>query len=91
MVASQDNRGAGTSAPGGSNPATPLVWVIGDERPGDTTQSIGLAQALGWPFTFKDLRFNRWARAQRFLLARLRWNTARQPWRALTLQRHRSA
>lgn len=71
MAASQDNRGDGTPAPGAGRggPAAPVVWVIGDERPGDTTQSIGLAQALGWPFTFKDLRFNRRARIQRFVLA----------------------
>jgi mitochondrial fission protein ELM1 len=43
----------------------PLIWVIGDDRPGDTTQSIGLAQALGYPFEFKRLQFNRWARWQR--------------------------
>lgn len=40
----------------------PRVWVIGDDRPGDTTQSLGLAQALGYPFEFKRLQFNRWAR-----------------------------
>ncbi len=43
----------------------PLIWVIGDDRPGDTTQSIGLAQALGYPFEFKRLQFNRWARWQK--------------------------
>jgi mitochondrial fission protein ELM1 len=47
----------------------PRVWVIGDDRPGDTTQSIGLAQALGYPFVFKRLQFNRWARIQRIVLA----------------------
>lgn len=49
----------------------PRVWVIGDDRPGDTTQSIGLAQALGYPFEFKRLQFNRRARFQRIALALL--------------------
>ena len=36
----------------------PLVWVLTDEKLGHTTQSVGLAEALGWPYTTKELRFN---------------------------------
>ncbi|HTO84270.1 MAG TPA: ELM1/GtrOC1 family putative glycosyltransferase [Methylomirabilota bacterium] len=35
----------------------PLVWVLGSDKPGHTTQSIGLAEALGWPYEVKQLRF----------------------------------
>ncbi len=42
----------------------PLVWVLGSDKPGHTTQSIGLAEALGWPYEVKQLRF-------RSLVARL--------------------
>ena len=45
----------------------PHVWVLLDDRPGNSTQALGLAEALGWPFEVIDLRFgalsrlhNRW-------------------------------
>jgi mitochondrial fission protein ELM1 len=34
------------------------MWVLTDEKPGHTTQSLGLARALGYPFEVKRLRFN---------------------------------
>ena len=34
----------------------PRVWVVRDDRPGNATQSRGLAEALGWPFEIKTLR-----------------------------------
>ncbi len=36
----------------------PAVWVLADDKLGHTTQSIGLAEALGWPYATKELRFN---------------------------------
>lgn len=36
----------------------PTVWVLKDYKPGHTTQSIGLAEALGFPYETKELRFN---------------------------------
>jgi hypothetical protein len=38
--------------------APPAVWVLADDRPGNATQSIGLAEALGWPFERVDLSFS---------------------------------
>jgi len=35
----------------------PCVWVLTDYKPGHTTQSLGLAEALGWPQQVKALRF----------------------------------
>jgi len=35
----------------------PTVWVLTDDHPGNTTQSLGLAKALGWPYEVKALRF----------------------------------
>ncbi len=35
----------------------PRVWVITDDRPGNTTQSLGLADALGWSYEKKPLNF----------------------------------
>ncbi len=36
---------------------TPTVWLLTDDRPGNSTQSRGLAEALGWPFEEIPLRF----------------------------------
>lgn len=41
------------AAPAGS----PRVWLLLDDRPGHATQVIGLADALGWPYEAKPLRF----------------------------------
>ena len=37
--------------------SNPTVWVLTDDHPGNTTQSLGLAKALGWPYDVKALRF----------------------------------
>ncbi len=36
----------------------PSIWVLAYDKPGHTTQSVGLAEALGWPYQVKQLRFN---------------------------------
>jgi mitochondrial fission protein ELM1 len=48
-------------------PTPPRVWVLRDDRPGNATQALGLAEALGWPYEVKHLRcravaalHNRW-------------------------------
>lgn len=33
----------------------PSVWALADDRPGNTTQSKGLADALGWPYETRTL------------------------------------
>ena len=33
------------------------VWILDDGKPGHTTQSVGLAEALGWPYEIKKLAF----------------------------------
>jgi mitochondrial fission protein ELM1 len=35
----------------------PLVWVLADDKLGHTTQSVGLAEAVGWPHVTKELHF----------------------------------
>ncbi len=37
--------------------APPRVWVLADDRPGNATQSIGLASALGWTTEIKQLHY----------------------------------
>lgn len=48
--------------------AAPTVWVLTDDRPGNTSQSTGLANALGWRYTVKKLRFSPAARLHNRLL-----------------------
>lgn len=43
---------------GGRPLRPPKVWVLQDEKTGHTVQSVGLAQALGWPYEVKELHFN---------------------------------
>lgn len=43
---------------GGNLGRQPVVWVLTAHKPGHTTQVLGLADALGWPYTTKTLRFH---------------------------------
>jgi len=36
----------------------PTVWVLADHKAGHATQSIGLADAVGFPYEVKELQFN---------------------------------
>lgn len=47
---------------------TPTVWVLLDDRPGNTTQAIGLAETLGWPYQRKRLCFNALANVHNHIL-----------------------
>lgn len=38
----------------------PVVWVLSDDRAGNTSQALGVAEALGWEFITKDVRYT-WA------------------------------
>lgn len=50
---------SGPAPPGPGAAAAPTVWVLTDGKPGHTTQSLGLAEALGWPFSRIDLELRR--------------------------------
>ncbi len=36
----------------------PTVWVLTDHKPGHTTQCVGLAEELGWPYEIRQLSYN---------------------------------
>lgn len=40
----------------------PVVWALSDERAGNRSQALGVAEALGFPFAIKDIRYGVWAR-----------------------------
>lgn len=41
--------------------AVPTVWVLADDQPGNAAQCMGVAEALGFPFVTKTIRYTRWA------------------------------
>jgi mitochondrial fission protein ELM1 len=45
----------------------PRVWVLTDGRPGNTTQSVGLVEAMGWPYERKELLFTTLVHLQKCL------------------------
>ncbi len=51
---------------------SPSVWVLTDHKPGHTTQSIGLAEELTWPYRRIDLDFSRVAELPNLLLGKSR-------------------
>jgi mitochondrial fission protein ELM1 len=44
------------------------IWVLVDGRPGHDHQALGVAEALGWPFTVKRVGYSRLARLPNRLL-----------------------
>ncbi len=75
-----------------STEAPPQVWVLEDDRPGNTTQSLGLAEALGWPFERKRLGLcarsfahNRWLGASLAGIDPLRSSPLEPPWPDLVI------
>jgi len=75
-----------------SGASPPRVWVLTDDRGGNATQSLGLAEALGWPYTRKSLRpgplswlHNRLLGASRAGIARARSDALEPPWPDLVI------
>lgn len=68
------------------------VWVLADDRAGNVTQVVGVAEALEEPFLIKDVRYTRWARLHNALSFGTRIGVARPslrhlvpPWPALVI------
>ncbi len=55
-----------------SAPAGPLprIWLLLDGRPGHDNQVLGVADALGWPFSVKRIEYGPLARLPNLLLGR---------------------
>lgn len=45
----------------------PVVWVIADNRAGNTSQSIGVAEALGFDYQIKNIEYNSWVKLPNFI------------------------
>ena len=72
---------------GGPRAQSPRVWVLADDRPGNRTQSVGLAEALGWPYEVKELHcgplsglHNRLLSASRLGISKRRSTPLEPPW-----------
>lgn len=84
------DRGAHDRAP--RDGAPPRLWLLLDDRPGHTTQAVGLAEALGWSYETRQLRFtplnrlsNRLLGASRLSLDRARSDALAPPWPDLVI------
>ncbi len=42
------------------NETPPVVWVLADDRAGNRGQCLGVAEALGFPPTIKEIRYGLW-------------------------------
>ncbi len=74
------------------------VWVLLSDRAGDNAQLLRLAEALGWPFEAKRIRYNRFNRCPNVLLgaSKLSVDTRRSdplvpPWPDLVIGASRRA
>ncbi len=47
------------------------TWVLADDRAGNVNQLLGVAEALGYPYERKEIRYNKWVRLPNWL----RWRT----------------
>jgi mitochondrial fission protein ELM1 len=85
---------------GGAFPgdALPRVWVLLDSKPGHSTQSIGLAEELGWPYERVDLEPtwiahlpNAWIGASRLGMRPAAARRLQPPWPDLVIASGRRA
>ena len=70
----------------------PRVWVLADDRPGNANQALGVAEALGWPFEIRRIRYGPLAALPNLLigdrllgLAEVAKRALRPPWPDLVL------
>ncbi len=75
-----------------SCPTPPRVWVLRDDRPGNATQALGLAEALAWSYEVKHLRcraaarlHNRWLGASLLGIDRDARAALEPPWPDLVI------
>ena len=84
--------------PSSEDPPGVRVWVLLGDRTGDNAQVLRLAEALGWPFEVKRIRYNRLNRCPNLLLgaSKLTVDTRRSdrlapPWPDLVIGASRRA
>lgn len=46
---------------------TKTVWILADDRMGNVNQLLGVAEALGFPYERKDIRYTKWIKLPNFL------------------------
>lgn len=54
----------------------PRIWVLTDDKPGNSTQSLGVAAQLPWPFEEKNIILNKAAKLPNRLLGRTKFSAA---------------
>lgn len=52
------------------NKSSPLIWALVDDRAGNTSQVLGVAEALESPFTIKNIRYDKFGRIPNWIKGR---------------------
>jgi len=59
ILSERPDEGSAYTVEGGRRPGPPPnVWILANHKPGHTTQSVGLAQALGFPYEIRPIGFS---------------------------------
>lgn len=48
-------------------PSNPTTWILADDKAGNVNQCLGVAEALGWAFTRKNIVYNAWSALPNFI------------------------
>lgn len=64
--------------------ASPVVWVLADDRAGNRAQCLGVADRLGYPYITKEIRYGAWAKLPNFLRGRSLRGISRDSVQSLT-------
>lgn len=56
----------------------PILWIITDDRPGNQTQLIGIAEQLPWPYQLKIIQYNALAKLPNWLLGKSLWSLTKE-------------
>ena len=51
----------------------PIVWILADDRAGNVSQVVGVAQALNIPYITKNIRYSRYGRLPNMIRGRSLW------------------
>ena len=43
------------------------VWLLTDDRAGNVNQLLGIAEALGYSFECKEIRYDKWVKLPNFI------------------------
>ena len=68
------------------------IWILADDRAGNVSQLLGIAEQLGEPFERKDIRYDKWIRLPNLIRGKTLWGLdkkskelIKEPWPDIVL------